>query len=202
LPQRVAVFLDYQNVYMAARSAFFTPWAPHVDGQAHPRRLALKLKGVGDNDRELVAVRVYRGQPSSKHDPKGYGASDRQMALWRQQALVVPVSRPLNYRDPFSPKEKGIDVRIAIDFVMMAMRNQYDIGVLFSGDTDLLPALEAVVELKGPQACESAAWVPADGSSPIILRVPGHRIRHHRPTATDYGHVADPTDDTVRRRRR
>jgi hypothetical protein len=58
-------------------------------------------------------------------------------------------TRLLNYRDPSEPKEKGIDVLLAIDFVMMAMRREYDIGVLCSADTDLVPTLEAVVTLKG-----------------------------------------------------
>ncbi len=35
---RVAVFIDYQNVYMGARGAFFAAGTPdHTDGQIHPR---------------------------------------------------------------------------------------------------------------------------------------------------------------------
>ena len=35
---RVAVFIDYQNVYMGARHAFCQGTASHVDGQIRPRR--------------------------------------------------------------------------------------------------------------------------------------------------------------------
>lgn len=202
MPSRVAVFIDYQNCYSRARAAFFDEWAPHVDGQVYPRLLGIALKNAAAGDRDLVAVRVYRGLPSSERDPKGYGAADRQAALWRQQALVVPVLRPLNYRDPAHPKEKGVDVRIAIDMVMMAMRDEYDIAVLVSDDTDLLPALEAVMELKGDQACEVAAWVPTDGSPATPLRVTGHGHLIHRLTEADYRRVHDSTDYNIRRRRR
>jgi hypothetical protein len=198
---RVAVFIDYQNVYKGARSAFGLEWDPHMAGQIYPRRLGLKLKGVGDDERELVAVRVYRGLPSSERDPKSYGAADRQVALWRKQELVTPVTRPLNYRNPAQPKEKGIDVCIAIDFVMMAMRNEYDVGVLFSADTDLLPALEAVIAIKSAAACEIAAWKPT-GFHANRLWVKGQGVHCHLLDETDFKHVRDDTDYTVRRRRR
>lgn len=199
---RVAVFLDYQNVYRGARSAFGLTGGPHWAGQVYPRRLGLKAKGVGNAERELVAVRAYRGLPSGQYDPKGFGAAQRQVAMWAQQDLVTPRTRPLNYMDPSQPKEKGIDVLLAVDFVTMAMRREYDVGVLFSADTDLVPALEAVIHLRGPAACEVACWVPSDGSSPRRLRVPGQAIYCHKFTRADYDHVADDTDYTAARRRR
>jgi uncharacterized LabA/DUF88 family protein len=203
MPDRVAVFIDYQNCYKGARSAFCGELAPYVEGQVYPRRLALKLKNAAAGDRELVAVRVYRGLPSSHHDPRGYGAAERQMAMWKKQALVVPVFRPLNYRDPSMPKEKGIDVLIAIDMVMLAMDDDYDIAILFSNDTDLVPALEAVMKIKGsPRACEVATWVPDDGRPATPLRVKGQGHLVHRLSRKDYGHVWDETDYTVARRRR
>lgn len=198
---RVVVFVDYQNVYRQARRAFELDSQHHVHGQIHPLRLGLVLKGMGIDDRDLAEVRIYRGMPSSERDPKGYGAANRQIALWRQTALLNPITRPLNYRQPDVPKEKGIDVQIAVDFVRLAIEGKYDAGVLFSGDTDLLPALEAVCELKGPAACEVAAWVPEKGS-PNILRVKGQQLRCHYLDRTWYQRMHDPTDYSVRRRRR
>ena len=52
-----------------------------------------------------------------------------------------------------------MDVRLAIDFVMMAVRNEYDIGVLMSNDTDFRPALEEVARLDGKRVAV-AAWRP------------------------------------------
>lgn len=201
MPQRVVVFIDYQNVYRRAREAFGLTASPHMAGQVYPRRVGLVLRDMGVGERELVSVRVYRGMPSSKHDPKGYAAADRQVALWRQQALVEPITRPLNYRDPDNPQEKGIDVSIAVDFVRMGVEKRFDVGILFSGDTDLLPALEAMCELRGPQACEVAGWVPLRGS-PGILRVARQQLRMHYLDQPKYALLADPTDYNQRRRRR
>ncbi len=204
---RVAVFIDYHNVYRGARRAFFHEWDPGVWGHIQPRLLALKLKGRSDDaDRELTCVRVYRGIPVAKWDPVGAAAADRQVGLWNDQALVTAVTRPLNYRDPNDPHEKGIDVSIAVDFVMMAQRDEYDVGILFSEDTDLVPALEAVAELKDPSACETGTWHPLDEPGrlkPKPLLLPHSRLGAvHLLRKSDYEHVQDLTDYTNRRRRR
>jgi uncharacterized LabA/DUF88 family protein len=200
---RVAVFIDYQNVYMGARSAFCPGSPSHVDGQIDPLKVGGLLKPVGAPHRELVAVRIYRGMPSSEHDPKGYGAAYRQVSMWKKHPLITPCTRPLNYRNPRDPKEKGIDVLLAVDFVLMASRKQYDVGVIFSADTDLAPALEAVIDMKSEQACEVACWVPSPGNgSPRAIGVKGHVLMRHGLGEARYRTVHDPTDYTMRRRRR
>ena len=63
------------------------------------------------------------------------------------------IQRTLRYPSDWPSRkaqEKGIDVALAVDFVMMAVAEEYDVGVLMSTDTDLKPALEAVVALGGP----------------------------------------------------
>jgi hypothetical protein len=69
-------------------------------------------------------------------------------------------------------------------------------------DTDLVPALKAVIAIKGKRGCEVAAWKPKYGGGPKPLLVPGDNLRQHLLGETDYKHVCDPTDYTVRRRRR
>lgn len=69
------------------------------------------------------------------------------------------IRRQLNYREwpDRPPQEKGIDVAIAVGLVHLAFHKQYDALVLFSSDTDLLPALEMVAGLKLGHA-EVACW--------------------------------------------
>jgi uncharacterized LabA/DUF88 family protein len=111
---------------------------------------------------------------------------------------VQIISRPLRYPAAYpreKPEEKGIDVALAVDFVMMAARDEYDVGILMSTDTDLVPALEAVTELRGPR-CEVVAWKnPRGGSSRLAVR--GHDVSCHWLEAADYGAVFDDTDYTV-----
>lgn len=78
------VFLDYQNVYMAARHAFYpSPAAiPHWEGQVDPLALGQLLAERSPFDRTLVGVHIYRGVPDSTKDPKrlrSMHASDRFM---------------------------------------------------------------------------------------------------------------------------
>jgi len=41
-------------------------------------------------------------------------------------------------------REKGIDVKIAVDLIIGALDNKYDTAILVSSDTDLVPALDLV----------------------------------------------------------
>ena len=199
--KRVVVFVDYQNTYRAARTAFHNHHTdPHWAGQVHPAAFgALIIRLGGDPDRVLHQVRMYRGLPSSAKDPKGYGAARRQIAAWSKLPYVHVTARPLRYpRDyPASkPEEKGIDVQIALDFAMMAVRDEYDIGVLMSGDTDLLPALEEVCRF--PDAVgEVAAWRPPAGDG-RRLRLKNIRLHCHWIDQPAYTTIQDNTDYTTR----
>jgi hypothetical protein len=154
----VIVFLDYQNVYAGAREAFHAPADQSTFGQVDPVALARVITAAKPG-RALKQVRVYRGLPSNRLNPKGYGAVRRQTAAWKaaNKDLVDVFLRPLQ-GDP--PHEKGIDVQLAVDFVLLAVRGEYDVGVLFSTDTDMKPALDAVFELNGKERPwpEVAAW--------------------------------------------
>jgi NYN domain len=121
-------------------------------------------------------------------------AFSRQVGEWERSPLITTVVRPLRYPGdwPDAPaQEKGIDVALAIDFLRLAIEQAYDVGILFSLDTDLVPALEMVSTLKLARV-EVAAWAKA-----FRLRLPGTTLPwcHHLSRA-DYLTVADPTDYT------
>jgi hypothetical protein len=142
----------------------------------------------------LVGVRVYRGQPNPIFQPDSAAANDRQVRAWITANEVSVVRRQLRYPKgwPHVPAlEKGIDVALAVDFVALAMKMEYDVGILFSSDSDLLPALEAVVRLKLARV-EVAAW-----SNTFRLRLAGSTLPWcQHLTKVDYLAVADPTDYT------
>ena len=90
-----------------------------------------------------------------------------------------------------------VDVVLAVDFVVMAVTRTYDVGILVSTDTDLVPALEAVVGLggnRGPRA-EVAAWTSSRGAP--RLRVSQVRLWCHYLRVDDYRGMVDPTDYTI-----
>ena len=196
MADRVVVFLDYQNVYMSAREAFHPSDGPHWDGQINPTALGELLVNRSPFNRYLSSVRVYRGIPDSTKDPKGYGACMRQNAAWSRSSKVKVLTRPLLYPSKWpgeKPREKGIDVSLSVDFVLMAAQRRYDIGILMSTDTDIKPALEAVVKL-GVARTEVAAWRNPAHSHRRRLHIPGRKVWCHWLDADDYNCIKDNRD--------
>lgn len=179
---RVAVFVDYQNTYMGARTAFQWEHEHFTVGQVFPRRLGILLADRGrsvDPTRQLQSMRVFRGEPSPVHSRVGQAACQRQVRFWEAQAGVEPITRPLKYypvstdrwgNTIWEGKEKGIDVLMALSMVMGAMRDEFDVAVLVSADTDLLPAVEATLALG--KLCEVAACRDAPTTA-LASRYPG-----------------------------
>jgi uncharacterized LabA/DUF88 family protein len=179
---RVAVFIDWQNTYKTAREAFgWLDW-PNEYGNYSPLSLGRDLACASDRDEaaHLVRVFVYRGLPSNRLDPAGYAANRRQSAAWMAEGpeVVVPKLRPLRYANDRAdaPREKGIDVLLAIDAVEWTLTERCDVAVIFSHDTDLLPAVDAMVRLRGASCVETASWVSPTFQS--RLRSSG-RVAHH-----------------------
>jgi uncharacterized LabA/DUF88 family protein len=198
--ERVAVFIDWQNLYKGARTAFHDDRAPGRLGMVDPVRLGQRLLQLSyGRDRELMDVRVYRGRPDPTRDPRGYAANRRQQTAWERSGLTV-VQRPLRYPKAWpaeKAQEKGVDVVLAVDFVVMAVTHVYDVGILVSTDTDLVPAPEAVVGLggnRGPRA-EVAAWTSSRAAP--RLRVPQARLWCHYLRVEDYRGMVDSSDYTT-----
>ncbi len=200
---RVVVFIDYQNVYHRARNLFFPSGkAPSPFGSIHPYRLGELLCDLGrakDPRRELTGVRVYRGQPDSRSGAKLSRAFDRQVAVWKQTAGVTVHTRPLKYhrvssqgrRPQWAAREKGVDVLMALDISIGARSNTYDVAVIASADTDLLPALEDAIRVD--KRVETVTWgSPRTPRGP--LRIPGRNIWNHYLDKSQFDLVRDDTD--------
>jgi hypothetical protein len=195
---RVWVFVDAQNVYKDARRAFFQDSDPSNLGQVDHAKLATLLaeRGIAPpgKTRVLEECRVYVGIPSSDRDPRANAARLRQKAAWERSGAKV-FGRPLQYpRDwpQHKEQEKGVDVALAVDFVINAARKNFDIGILVSTDTDLVPALEAGDSLYrawGTPKIEVSSWKP----SRKRLQVPGRPLWCHLLERADYDLVKDET---------
>ncbi len=203
---RVFVFVDAQNLYKRARSAFGALAAdgrieePSIFGQVYPIQLGQLIcdRPPPDYTRKLQQVRVYTGRPDSTKDPRGYGANLAQCSAWEKAGAVV-TWRTLRY--PYGwpkskPEEKGIDVALAIDVVRLAIEGEYDIGVICSSDTDLRPALEYVHNkfIVLPRV-EVMCWTGGKR-----LSVPGINLWCHMLNRSDFDSISDPTDYRTPRR--
>lgn len=103
--------------------------------------------------------------PPQVRDPQGYRAGRRQIAVWEAQGGITPVTRTLRYRRDLPPHEKGIDVSLAIDYVARAVDRAFDVGIIFSTDTDLVPALEFVA--RRPELGVTPRWRRGRPKAPI-----------------------------------
>jgi len=169
-----------------------------------PYRLGQLLAGRIAPAGALESVHVYRGIPDSKRDPKGYGAASRQRAAHEAAGygIVAYHMRPLRYPQGWprvKAQEKGVDVELAVDYVSMAARGDYDTAVLFSTDSDLRPALEAVAALRKPghayPCCEVAAWRnPAPSVFSPRLAIRAASVWCHWLSVADFQAVADPSN--------
>ncbi len=148
---RVGVFIDGQNVTIGARHAF-------GDGNMHPLLLARSLAGSDT----LVEVRYATGVPSPDHDPERAESEARRHRLMTRTDVVV-LERELRYREQWEIRdrdlprprgrvgevrqarvkaydrgqEKGIDVWLALDALVMCTRADLDRVVIASADSDL-----------------------------------------------------------------
>ena len=122
--KRAVSFVDGQNLYHHAKAAFGHP-VPNYDPWA--------LAGAVCQQRGFrnVGVRFYTGVPLVQKDPKWHGFWRRRLLRMRHHGIDT-TERPLHYRRVQSPgpggpklieipQEKGIDVRISLDVVHLAV---------------------------------------------------------------------------------
>ncbi|MGW5154507.1 NYN domain-containing protein [Nonomuraea wenchangensis] len=166
MTDRVEVFLDYQNVHLAAHECFAPRFGvPVHQTLVHPLAVAERIVEKRKHGGLLQGVRVFRGRPNPEHEPTPAAANDAQSAAWSRDPRVTMIRRPLNYRGwpEERPREKGVDVALAISLVKTALRAEYDVAVVFTSDTDLLPAIEMAFRETKPKI-EIAAWT---GKNPL-----------------------------------
>lgn len=176
---RASIVIDYQNVHLTARDVF----APHGDSHdslVHPMLFSARaLQARNSRQRsghpaaELTRVSVYRGLPHVDHDWEQNRRCLDQASQWRADGAVVEL-RDLKYRYQLDaagrpildihgkkvpvgrPKEKGIDVLCALACVREARRSDVDLVILASRDTDLVPALDELYDLRGSDPAHNA----------------------------------------------
>ena len=194
-PLRLVLFIDAQNTYRGARDSFFPGSYPSAYGQFNPILLGELLAargGPGGRDCVLTEVRIYTGRPDPVREPRSYAAHMKQCARWESDGVSL-IWRPLRYpprRTGLPAQEKGIDVALCIDFVAMAIDGNFDVGVIMSTDTDLLPALEFTRNrYAGVRYVAVAAW---DGRRRLSL--PDGNLWCHWLSRADYDAVADNTN--------
>lgn len=134
MPKRVMIFIDGSNMYHNLVGAFGKASIDYRD-------FSLKLTGP---ERELVRTYYYNCPIDQEKDPTAYKAQQRFFSnLYNTPDLEVRLGR-LQRKDDGTAIEKGVDVKIAVDMITKAFKNQYDVAILVSGDADFVEVVQEV----------------------------------------------------------
>ncbi len=158
--KNVVVFIDGQNLFHCAKQAF---------GYTHPnfdvRKLADAVCRSKDGWR-LKQIRFYTGVPDAADNAQWHEFWSAKLAHLGKIGVHV-FSRPLRYvnetielsdgttKTKLVGREKGIDVRIALDIIRLAHRGDYDVALIFSQDQDLSEAADEIRVI----AKEQKRWI-------------------------------------------
>jgi len=148
-PERVAIFIDGSNFYHGLRAMF---QRTTVDFGKFSERLC--------SGRKHVRTYYYIVPLNQKENPQAYSQQQKFFAYldkvpYLERRLGRLVRRQQQLQCPHCNKtfdrefhlEKGVDVKIAMDMLDMAVKKIYDVAVLVSGDGDFSNAIRAVKEL-------------------------------------------------------
>ncbi|HVC96114.1 MAG TPA: NYN domain-containing protein [Pirellulales bacterium] len=139
--KRTVAFIDGQNLYHHSRAAFGYNY-PNYDVQKLARAVCVARGWT------LHQVNFYTGVPDQSDNPFWHSFWTNKLAIMGRRGIRV-YSRSLVYRNTavklptggthtyLSGEEKGIDVRLALDALDSAHRNEYDVALVFSQDQDL-----------------------------------------------------------------
>jgi uncharacterized LabA/DUF88 family protein len=135
--QRVAIFIDGPNLYKSVEALF---------GKGRGQIDILGLVELLGRGRPLVYCSYWTAPLNQRHDPQKYAAQQRFFRYLEQvPEIVVGLGHMRRYGGIW--KEKGVDVGLAIDLLMYAGSDQYDVGILVSGDGDLARAVWVAVQV-------------------------------------------------------
>jgi uncharacterized LabA/DUF88 family protein len=139
--KRAVAFIDGQNLFHHARNAFGYHF-PNFD----IRKLVDSI--VASEGWNLVGTYFYTGVPDAGDDPMWNRFWTNKLASMGRQGITV-FTRQLRYRNNtvklpdgssftfLHGEEKGIDVRLALDVIGKAVRDEYDVALVFSQDQDM-----------------------------------------------------------------
>ena len=136
---RVALFFDGNNFYRALRSQY-TNWEVNYE------QLAAWTVSQVMPDARLVGAYYYTGFSEQSGLERFLGGLETKRGFYVRREPIVD-------RDTECPHchstiryqiEKRVDTRLVAEMVQLAARDTFDCAVVFSGDEDLVPALEAV----------------------------------------------------------
>jgi uncharacterized LabA/DUF88 family protein len=138
--ERVAVYIDGSNFYNYLKDEEIN----FLKGVKFDFKRFVDYL-VGD-ERECISKRYYTGicrnlDGSEKSESLVRG-QQKFLSNIEKDGFAIKRSRIMPIGDTY--KEKGTDVKIAVDLIVGAVDDLYDTAILVSSDTDLIPAIRYI----------------------------------------------------------
>lgn len=165
--KRCLAFVDGQNLFHAAKNAFGYTY-PNFDVRRLADAVCVSQGWV------LQGARFYTGVPDQSDSPFWHGFWEKKLAAMGRSGVTV-FSRSLRYRNRIvrlpdgtehaylHGEEKGIDVRLALDIIRSAHRQDYDVALVFSQDQDLSEVASEIRTI----AVEQSRWMKIASTYPV-----------------------------------
>ncbi|MEK7211075.1 MAG: NYN domain-containing protein [Patescibacteria group bacterium] len=139
---RIAVFIDGSNLYFKLRDLGIENTV-----KFNYRKFSEWLA----RDRALIYCGYYIGVVRTEpNNEKGQALRKEQQRLFAHllsldQKFIV--KRGYLMKNDGVYHEKGVDVQLAVDILVGAYEDKYDIAIIISSDTDLIPAIRKIKQL-------------------------------------------------------
>jgi uncharacterized LabA/DUF88 family protein len=156
---RVITYIDGYNLYFGMLYEAKKRGSPVEPDASYYRHMWLDIQGLAESllkpNQELVQVKYFTSAISN-----GKGKQERQNAYLdalrtREKLEIIlgrfqPDSKECDHcgHKAYHPQEKKTDVNIATNLICDAIEDRYDTALLITGDSDLVPALQAVKRLR------------------------------------------------------
>jgi uncharacterized LabA/DUF88 family protein len=147
-------FIDGSNMRHSARTAF-------GEAFANFNPLALAETICSAQGWRLAGVHLYLGVPDIRVSEDAHYASVKRCARWRRQGVKV-FTRTLLEDGTGGLREKGIDVRLALDAIELYRKGAFNVALIFSQDQDFAELASEIKSL----ARQEERWVQVASAFP------------------------------------
>jgi uncharacterized LabA/DUF88 family protein len=175
---KVVTYIDGFNLYFGIRDQAIKRGSKEEPDPTWYRYMWLDLHAMAARlltpRQELVAIKYFTAPITGRK-----GKQERQNAYLDALRTLPSVEIIFGRFEPdrkdcdrcghpaYHPQEKKTDVNIATALICDALEDKYDTAIIATGDSDLVPALEAVMRLR-PQKRFIAAFPPNRYSKELV----------------------------------
>jgi uncharacterized LabA/DUF88 family protein len=191
--KKVSTFFDCQNLFKTVKSIWGYSF-PNFD----PIKLSQKIVSLHRENRWILTkIHLYTGIHEKTRNPEWHNFwSQKLLSHKMRDPRVSTFTSPLRYTNGV-PREKGIDIRIALDLVKTVRKDESDVVVIFSQDSDFTEVAREIREI----AKERNRWIKIASAFPYDAsknRIGIESTDWIRISKEDYDSCIDPADYRIK----